>query len=197
LKDDLLHESRNGTGKSTLLRAISSREISIPSFLHVVHVMQESEKLDTPALDSVLQADSEREWLLARERSMVDNEIDEEEGVTLQEVYERLEELESDNAEHRAATILSGLGFNREMMQTRTKNFSGGWRMRISLAQALFLRPDLLLLDEPSAHSLLPTYCSRLAYNLSMLVTHKCMLARKANHLDVHALTWLEEFLRK
>lgn len=159
--------------------------------------MQESEKLDTPALDSVLQADSEREWLLARERSMVDNEIDEEEGVTLQEVYERLEELESDNAEHRAATILSGLGFNQEMMQTRTKNFSGGWRMRISLAQALFLRPDLLLLDEPSAHSLLPTYCSRLPYNLSMLVTHKCMLARKANHLDVHALTWLEEFLRK
>jgi ATP-binding cassette subfamily F protein 2 len=197
LKDDLLHESRNGTGKSTLLRAISSREISIPSFLHVVHVMQESEKLDTPALDSVLQADSEREWLLARERSMVDNEIDEEEGITLQEVYERLEELESDNAEHRAATILSGLGFNREMMQTRTKNFSGGWRMRISLAQALFLRPDLLLLDEPSAHSLLPTYFSRLAYNLSMLVKHKCMLARKANHLDVHALTWLEEFLRK
>lgn len=150
---------RNGTGKSTLLRAISQRAISIPSFLHVVHVEQESEKLDTPALDSVLQADGEREWLLARERSMVQNETDEEEDVTLQEVYERLEELESDSAEHRAATILAGLGFSREMMQTPTKSFSGGWRMRISLAQALFLQPDVLLLDEPSTHSSICSWC--------------------------------------
>lgn len=71
-------------------------------------------------------------------------------GVTLGEVYERLEELDSDSAESNAAVILSGLGFDTEMMKQKTREFSGGWRMRISLAQALFVKPDLLLLDEAS-----------------------------------------------
>lgn len=153
---------RNGTGKSTLLRAISRREIGIPPFLHVVHVEQESPKEDTTALAKVLKADGEREWLLERERVMLDEERDEDEGVSLQEVYDRLEELDSDSAEHRAATILWGLGFNREMMETPTKNFSGGWRMRISLAQALFLQPDLLLLDEVRMHHSLALVIFRL-----------------------------------
>mmetsp|Transcript_10800 Transcript_10800/g.20530 ORF Transcript_10800/g.20530 Transcript_10800/m.20530 type:complete len:455 (-) Transcript_10800:329-1693(-) len=83
----------------------------------------------------------------------------------LSEVYERLEDMGSDTADTRAATILAGLGFDHEMQNQPTREFSGGWRMRIALAQALFLKPDLLLLDEPT------------------------------NHLDVHALTWLEEFL--
>jgi len=87
-------------------------------------------------------------------------------GVTLMEVYERLEELSSEDAEARAAVILSGLGFSGEDQRRPTKEFSGGWRMRIALAQALFVQPDLLLLDEPT------------------------------NHLDVHAVTWLEEFLK-
>jgi len=87
-------------------------------------------------------------------------------GVGLMEVYERLEEIGNDDAEARGAVILSGLGFHGEDQKRPTKEFSGGWRMRIALAQALFVTPDLLLLDEPT------------------------------NHLDVPAVTWLEEFLR-
>ena len=81
-------------------------------------------------------------------------------GVEMMEIYERLDELGNDEAEVRAATILSGLGFGHKDQLRPTKEFSGGWRMRIALAQALFNEPDLLLLDEPT------------------------------NHLDVHAVTW-------
>ena len=94
-----------------------------------------------------------------------DDSLEKQLGISLQEVYERLEELDSDNAEARAAQLLAGLGFDVDMQGKPTKEYSGGWRMRIVLAQALFLKPDLLLLDEPT------------------------------NHLDVHALTWLEVFL--
>ena len=145
---------------------MAKRVVEIPSFFHVVHVEQECNGDDRTALQTVMEADEEREWLLKVERELVDEEITEEEaGVTLNDVYERLEALDSDAAESNAATILAGLGFDAEMMQQKTKEFSGGWRIRISLGQALFVSPDLLLLDEPT------------------------------NHLDVFACTWLEQFL--
>mmetsp|Transcript_20851 Transcript_20851/g.45691 ORF Transcript_20851/g.45691 Transcript_20851/m.45691 type:complete len:620 (-) Transcript_20851:607-2466(-) len=156
---------RNGVGKSTLLRSIAQKAIKLPDFLHIIHVEQECVGDQRTALETVLQVDTEREWLLDLERKMNDMNLDEHSGITLSEVYERLEELDSDSAEPRAAVILAGLGFDPQMQNTPTREFSGGWRMRIALAQALFLSPDLLLLDEPT------------------------------NHLDVHALTWLEEFL--
>lgn len=165
---------RNGVGKSTLLRAISERDgrVPIPRHMLIMHVEQEITGSDALVLDSVLKADLEREWLLRQEEALLAVEDDgsgretKMNGVTLMEVYERLEELGSDDAEARAAVILSGLGFSGEDQQRPTKEFSGGWRMRIALAQALFVQPDLLLLDEPT------------------------------NHLDVHAVTWLEEFLK-
>lgn len=165
---------RNGVGKSTLLRAMAERDgrVPVPRHIMMMHVEQEIAGDDTPVLKSVLVADKEREWLLKMEERLLDVEDDgtgkepKINGVTLMEVYERLEELSSEDAEARAAVILSGLGFSGEDQTRPTKEFSGGWRMRIALAQALFVQPDLLLLDEPT------------------------------NHLDVPAVTWLEEFLK-
>ncbi len=70
----------------------------------------------------------------------------------VQQVYERLEEMDATTAEVRACSILSGLGFTKATMAKKTKEFSGGWRMRIALARALFISPTLLLLDEPTNH---------------------------------------------
>ncbi|KAH3761573.1 non-transporter ABC protein AbcF1 [Pelomyxa schiedti] len=95
------------------------------------------------------------------------SENDEDElGYGLPDIYSRLREIDAHKAEPRAATILAGLGFEDEEMRTkRTREYSGGWRMRISLAQALFMQPDLLILDEPT------------------------------NHLDLQAVIWLEAYL--
>lgn len=67
--------------------------------------------------------------------------------ITLSDIYSKLAEMESDKAESRAASILAGLGFSQERQQYATRTFSGGWRMRLALARALFCEPDLLLLD--------------------------------------------------
>ena len=158
---------RNGTGKSTLLHAIADRLIPIPEHLHIIHVEQEASPSDKSALQTVLDTDEERNYLLKLEQKLLDEELDSWQGIDLNEVYERLDEIGSDEAIARAGGILGGLGFDAAMQNKATKEFSGGWRMRISLAQALFMTPDLLLLDEPT------------------------------NHLDVHALTWLEEFLQR
>ncbi|XP_037075994.1 LOW QUALITY PROTEIN: ATP-binding cassette sub-family F member 3-like [Pollicipes pollicipes] len=161
---------RNGLGKTTMLRMISSGQLVIPSHVSVLHVEQEVTGDETEALQSVLECDTAREELLARERHLTarinDGHQDANLSEQLSEVYARLQASDADRAPARAAVILRGLGFSPEMQKRPTREFSGGWRMRLALARALFSQPDLLLLDEPT------------------------------NMLDMKAIIWLEDYLQ-
>ena len=155
----------NGSGKSTILAAIANREVPVPDHVDVYHLSREIAATDKTALEAVLEADEEIEKL-EREAERLAEFDDMESQEQISEIYERLDELNSDLREVKAARILFGLGFTGQMQKKKCRDFSGGWRMRISLARALYLSPSLLLLDEPT------------------------------NHLDLEASVWLEEELK-
>lgn len=156
----------NGCGKSSLLAVLGNREVPIPDHIDIFHLTREIPASTKTALQCVMEVDEERIKLekLAEELAMSDEDDAQEQLI---DIYERLDDMSADQAEAKAARILHGLGFDKDMQQKQAKDFSGGWRMRIALARALFVKPHLLLLDEPT------------------------------NHLDLDACVWLEEELKE
>uniref|UniRef100_A0A8D3E745 ATP-binding cassette sub-family F member 3 n=1 Tax=Scophthalmus maximus TaxID=52904 RepID=A0A8D3E745_SCOMX len=133
---------RNGLGKTTLLKMLASRSLRVPAHISILHVEQEVAGDETAALQSVLESDALREGLLGEEKRLnarlANGTADGLESVRLTEIYGKLEEIEADKAPARASVILAGLGFSAKMQQQMTREFSGGWRMRLALARALF-----------------------------------------------------------
>ncbi|WP_215747067.1 MULTISPECIES: ABC-F family ATP-binding cassette domain-containing protein [Gluconobacter] len=139
---------RNGVGKSTLFKLIKgelqpdSGEIVIPRAARVATVDQEHPATPISLIDTILAADTERAALMA--------ELETADPERMGDIWMRLIEIDADSAPSRAAEILNGLGFSTADLDRPMAEFSGGWRMRVALAAALFAEPDLLLLDEPT-----------------------------------------------
>ena len=156
---------RNGVGKSTLFRLILGElqpdggGIDLPRTARIAAVAQEHPATPDSLLDTILAADLERSALYA--------ELETAEPERMGEIWGRLIEIDADRAPARAAEILAGLGFSTADLARAMSEFSGGWRMRVALAAALFAEPDLLLLDEPT------------------------------NYLDLEGALWLEARLKK
>jgi ATP-binding cassette subfamily F protein 3 len=157
----------NGSGKSSLfalLRGeiqVEAGHCEVPRDWRIAAVAQETPPLPQPAIEFVLDGDTE---LRQVERALVAADAAHD-GHALAELHTRLEAIEGYSARARAAALLAGLGFASQDLERPVADFSGGWRMRLNLAQALVSRADLLLLDEPT------------------------------NHLDLDAVVWLERWL--
>ena len=160
---------KNGCGKSSLLSLLKGEmsseggEVKYPAAWSLAWVNQETPALDVSALDYVIQGDREYIQLMAElEQANIQND-----GNQIALLHAKLDTIGAWTIQSRAATLLHGLGFENEQLQSAVKSFSGGWRMRLNLAQALICRSDLLLLDEPT------------------------------NHLDLDAVIWLERWLSR
>ncbi|WP_074013786.1 ABC transporter ATP-binding protein [Candidatus Sodalis sp. SoCistrobi] len=159
---------KNGCGKSTLL-ALLKKElsadaggVSLPANWAMAWVNQEPPALDVPALEYVI--DGDREYRQLESELVIANEKND--GHAIATLHGKLDTIDAWTIRARAASLLSGLGFSQPQLMQPVRAFSGGWRMRLNLAQALLCRSDLLLLDEPT------------------------------NHLDLDAVIWLEKWLR-
>ncbi|MCW2309173.1 ABC-F family ATP-binding cassette domain-containing protein [Rhodobium gokarnense] len=157
---------KNGTGKTTLFRLVAgdvapeSGEIVLRKGARIGGVAQEAPGGPERLIDFVLAADTERAALMAEAETATDPD-------RIADIHTRLADIDAHGAEARAATILAGLGFDEAGQQRPCSDFSGGWRMRVALAAALFAAPDLLLLDEPT------------------------------NYLDLEGTLWLEAYIAR
>ncbi|UAY77479.1 ABC transporter ATP-binding protein [Pasteurella canis] len=158
---------KNGCGKSSLLALLKQEvsaeggEVSFPNSWALSWVNQETPALDTTALDYVIEGD--REYCRLQQALVLANE--EGDGHQIAYLHAQLDAIDAWTIHARAAALLHGLGFSQDELQRPVKSFSGGWRMRLNLAQALLCPSDLLLLDEPT------------------------------NHLDLDTVMWLERWL--
>lgn len=155
----------NGCGKSTMLTLLGEREFPIPDHVDIFHLRKEIDACDKTALQAVMDVDAERIFLERRAEEL--SAMGDQYADLLSDIYDRLDLMDANKAQTRCCELLYGLGFSKTMMHGKCKDFSGGWRMRVALARALFISPKLLLLDEPT------------------------------NHLDLEACVWLEEELKE
>lgn len=159
---------KNGCGKSTLLSLLKNEisadggSITWPGNWAMAWVNQETPALPTPAIEYVI--DGDREYRQFEEALRHANQQDD--GHAIATIHGKLDAIDAWTIRARAASLLHGLGFSNEQLECPVSDFSGGWRMRLNLAQALICRSDLLLLDEPT------------------------------NHLDLDAVIWLERWLK-
>ncbi|EHS2195664.1 ABC transporter ATP-binding protein [Salmonella enterica subsp. enterica serovar Montevideo] len=159
---------KNGCGKSTLL-ALLKNEISadagsftLPGTWQLAWVNQETPALPQPAIEYVIDGDREYRQLEAQ----LNDANERNDGHAIASIHGKLDAIDAWTVRSRAASLLHGLGFSNDQLERPVSDFSGGWRMRLNLAQALICRSDLLLLDEPT------------------------------NHLDLDAVIWLEKWLK-
>ncbi|KAJ6046437.1 hypothetical protein N7444_007691 [Penicillium canescens] len=156
----------NGCGKSTMLKSIAAREFPVPEHVDIYLLNEGAPPSDLGALEWVVR-EAERQ-LEAMEKKAEDVlEAEGPDSPILEDLYDNIDKMDPSTFHVRASLILTGLGFNKHTINKKTKDMSGGWRMRVALAKALFVKPSLLLLDDPTAH------------------------------LDLEACVWLEEYLKK
>ncbi|MFC3393987.1 ABC transporter ATP-binding protein [Brenneria rubrifaciens] len=159
---------KNGCGKSTLLSLLKGEisadngSVTFPQNWALAWVNQETPALDVPALNYVIDGDREYRHLEAE----LHTANEENDGHAIATLHGKLDAIQAWTIQARASSLLHGLGFSQDQLQQPVSAFSGGWRMRLNLAQALICRSDLLLLDEPT------------------------------NHLDLDAVIWLEKWLK-
>ena len=159
----------NGVGKSSLFAMLLNHihvdegEFSMPPGLEIAHVAQETPAVNYSAIDYVIDGDKE----LRQTQKLLEVAEQLDDGIKLAELHSTYDHIGGYTAQARASRLMNGLGFSAGQEQEPVKSFSGGWRMRLNLAQALMCRSDILLLDEPT------------------------------NHLDLDAVIWLQDWLCK
>ncbi|OWW22206.1 ATP-binding cassette domain-containing protein [Noviherbaspirillum denitrificans] len=163
----------NGAGKSSLFAMLRGElhadlgSVDFPAKWRMAYVAQETPALDRPAIEYAIDGDANLRKLEAELAQLEGTSGCHAEGTRIAELHTALADADAYTVRSRAEQLLTGLGFSQDQMQQPVASFSGGWRMRLNLAQALMCPSDLLLLDEPT------------------------------NHLDLDAIIWLEDWLKR